>query len=269
MKADDLKNKPPNILLYGPAGTGKTALVSQASNGYMMDFDDGMLTARNMEDEFSNLRKNIEFDTFLDTNPEKPKAWLEAKKKVQSIVELVQAGKWEYDAFVVDSLTGMAKCASLHVMNGAGDPFKQPQIQHWGMMVREIESMLTRLRAMKVLKLTTAHELAIEHGGADCFTPKSITKPHSIDTLMWLFDEVWHTELRRAAQGKINFIVTGKPSSSYRCRTRSSLSVDVVHNEIGLAGLLEKIGFKYNTKEKKDGSKHQRRKIRFTFHQHR
>jgi len=248
MKAVDLKNKPPNILLYGPAGTGKTGLVSQMKDAYIMDFDDGMLTARNMEDDFSSLRQNAEFDTFLDENPAKPRAWLDAKKKVQSIVEEVQKGTWKYKAFGIDSLTGVAKCAQLYVMYAAGDSFMQPQIQHWGMMVREMEGMLTRLRAMKVLKISTAHEMAIETGGVSCFTPRSITKPHSIDTLMWLFDEVWHTELRRAGQGKINFMVSGKPSPSYRCRTRSVLNCDIIHNKIGLAGLLEKIGFKYEPK---------------------
>lgn len=250
MKVADIKDKPPDILIYGPAGVGKTAIVSQMAGGYIMDFDDGMLTARNLDDKFKPLRHLVEFDTFVDENPANPSAWMNARKKINSVVKAVHEGKWEYDAFGIDSLTGMAKCIQLYVMHNAGDSFKQPQIQHWGMMVREMERVLTELRALKVLRVSTAHETAIETGGISCFTPRSITKPHSIDTLMWLFDEVWHAELRRAGQGKINFVVTGKPSSVYRCRTRSVLRDDVVHNEIGLVGLLEKIGYKYE-KEKK------------------
>ena len=256
MKPKDIKNKPPNILLYGPAGSGKTALVAQASGGYLLDFDDGMQTAKSMDDKFRSIRHEIEFDTYVDENPAKPHAWLDARKKIQSVVKLVQDGKWPFDAFIIDSLTGMARSIQLHVMGCAGDAYKKPEIQHWGSMVQEMETALTMIRAIKVLRMTTAHELLVERTAekslvpvVDYITPLSVTRKHSIGKLMWLFDEVWYTSLKRAAQGKVHFVVDAKPATSHRCRTRSGLTQDVIMNEIGLVGLLKTIGFDYKAKK--------------------
>ena len=139
----------------------------------------------------------------------------------------------------------MAKVIMLHVMGCAGSSYKKPEIQHWGSMVHEMEVALTMLRAIKTLRLTTAHELSLEKGGGDCFTPMSITKGHSTQKLMWLFDEVWYTDIRKGARGVTNFVVGGKPSGSHRTRTRSGLIEDVNHDEIGLKGVLEKIRYSY------------------------
>ena len=245
MKAKDIINKPPHVLIYGPIGTQKTSLVSQASNGYMLDFDDGMITARDLKDKFTSLRQNIEFDIFVDEDPSKPKAWLAARKKIQDIITLSQTGKWKYDAIIIDSLTGMAKVIMLHVMSCAGNSYKKPEIQHWGSMVQEMEVALTMLRAIKTLRLTTAHELSLEVAGADCFTPMSITKGHSTQKLMWLFDEVWYANIRKGARGVTSFLVGGKPSGSHRTRTRSGLIEDVNQDELGLKGILSKINYKY------------------------
>jgi archaellum biogenesis ATPase FlaH len=254
MKPKDIKNKPPNILLYGPAGSGKTALVAQATNGYLFDFDDGMLTAKTVNDKFRPLRWEIDFDSYVDENPAKPHMWIEARKKLKSIVEQANAGKWKHDALIIDSLTGMARCIQLHVMSCAGDSYKKPEIQHWGSMVQEMETALTMIRAVRVLRLTTAHELLVEKQATkslvpvvDYITPLSVTRKHSIGKLMWLFDEVWYTSLTRGAQGKMNFTVDSKPATSHRCRTRCGLVQTVVHNEMGLVGLLEKAGYKYGT----------------------
>ena len=68
MKAKDLKdlNEPPKILLHGDSSNGKTALISQLSNAYLMDLDGGMLTALSLKDNFTKYRHEIEFDIFKD-----------------------------------------------------------------------------------------------------------------------------------------------------------------------------------------------------------
>lgn len=259
MKATDLKNEYPNILIYGSAGTGKTALVSQASRGYMLDFDGGMMTAKTLVDSFSGARKSMEFDTFVDENPEKPRAWMAARKKLQSIVKECQAGTWKYDALVIDSLTGLIKAATLHVMSCVGDIFMKPRIQDYGSIVQEAEIALTMMRAVKTLRLTTAHELVVEKieekkitPTVDYITPMSATRRHSIGKLMWLFDEVWYATIQRGAANKIDFVIDAKPATSHKCRTRSNLPGNVVHNEIGLVGLLEKVGYKYEMNKGED-----------------
>ena len=214
MKAIDLKDKPPHILIYGQVGTFKTGFVSQASNGYLFDFDDGMQIALRYEDEFSELRRQIEFDTYVDTNPSKPDAWLRARKKLESIRQAIQNKTWEYDAIVIDSLTGMGKAIRLHVMSCIGDAFEHPKIQHLGAMITEMERFLTLMRACNILRLVTAHQLSIERVKdgeitpfLDHTTPLSITRPHSDNRLPWLYDEIWYSKTVLGAMGKFKFML--------------------------------------------------------------
>jgi len=252
MKAKDLKGRAPNILIYGPVGTQKTALVSQAKNGYLFDFDNGMMIALMLDDKFKELRHSIEFDTYCDENPMHPKAWIDARKKMADIVRQVQSKTWKYDSIIIDSLTGMAKAIQLHVLNCTGDSFKHPKIQDWGAMVTELERALTLMRACNVLRIVTAHQMPIEtvkenaiFPTLDHITPLSITRPHSESKLSWLFDEVWYSSVKAGARGVTNFIVDGRTNNTTRSKTRGGLLEAVVHNDIGLAGVLEKIGYKY------------------------
>jgi len=254
--ADLLKNNyPPNILIHGPAGSCKTALVSQASNGYMLDFDDGMRTAALWKDKFFNARQGIEFDIFVDKNVQKPVAFMNAKRKLLQIAAQCAAGTWTYDACIVDSFTGMCKACQLYIMslpsknNPQGDSMAQPEQNHWGPMVNEIESMLLILRSINVMTIITAHSFSLEVDGIEKFFPSSITKPHGQKKLTWLFDEVWSTKVKRGAQSKTNFIISGKSTPSIEARTRSGLIDDVDFLELGLVGLLKKISYDYGKKK--------------------
>ena len=255
MKVRDIAGIPPNILIYGPVGTQKTALTSQAKGGYLFDFDGGMEIALTLNDKFRELRYGIEFDTYVDANPMKPEEWLKAKKKLISIVGQIQNGSWQYDALVIDSLTGMVRAIQLQVMSNSGDPLRKPEIQHWGSMIAELESALTLLRACKVLRLVTAHELPIERVAVksiipyvDHTTPLSVTRPHSDSKLAWLFGEVWYSKVRLGAQGKTEFTVDGGTSTINRSKSRGGLIKPVAHNEIGLKGVLKLIGYDYGEK---------------------
>jgi len=245
MKATDLlkENKPTNILFYGRPGTSKTALVSQAAGGWLADFDDGMLTAATMNDKFSPLRNAIEFDRFIDAKPAAPEAYMRFKSELMKIVNQVAAGNWKYDCIIIDSLTGLCKAVRLYVMSLSGGAFKIPQIQHWGQMVNEVETVLTMCRALNVLVLLTAHEMAEESG--DRISIHSMTKNHGVNGIPWLFNEVLYTRVKPAGAGKFNYIVSNMPSDKYVTRTRSSIVGDVVHNDVGLYGVLKKVGYDY------------------------
>ncbi len=258
MKPKDLldQNYPPNILIHGPAGSYKTALVSQASNAYMFDFDDGMRTAATFKDVWFDARQNIEYDIYKDKNVKIPTAFITAKKKLLNISAACAAGTWKHDAVIVDSLTGMCKSCMLYVMsipgtgNPEGDSLTQPKQNHWGPMVNEIESMLTILRSLNVMTIITAHSFSLEVDGVEKFFPSSITKPHGQKKLTWLFDEVWNTKILPGAQGKHTPVISGKSTACVEARTRSGLNENVKHQEIGLVALLSKIGYKYGEQKK-------------------
>lgn len=243
MKAKDLVSGPPSILLFGAAGTGKTALAAQSLNAYMMDFDNGMRTALTLKDKFTDLRQNIEFDLFVDSDPYKPTAMLNAKAKLMQIHSAIGKKTWPYQALIIDSLTGLCRAAQLQVMSGSGNSMGTPQIQHFGMIVNEVESVLTILRSLGVMVIVTAHEMLVETDNSVLIRIMSATRPHGMNKIPWLFDEVLHTVVRPKGADKIDYIVSGRPSMSLSTRTRSGINSDIVINDIGLAGLLEKMNF--------------------------
>jgi hypothetical protein len=253
MKAKDLlsQNRPPSVLLYGAAGTGKTALASQIGpTGFLFDFDGGMRTALTLQDSFTPLRQAVEFETFIDDKPATPSAYISAKTKLMQFSQQSAAGKLPYKSIAVDSLTGLCRSAQLHIMGCSGNSMAVPQIQHYGMIVNEVESILTILRSMKVLLVVTAHEMLVETDTGNLIRILSATKPHGMNKLPWLFDEVLYAKARPKGQGKIEYIVSGRPSSSIATRTRSGITDDIVHNECGLAGLLKLMMYSVNDGEK-------------------
>lgn len=244
MKAKDLlaQNRPPSILVYGPPGTGKTALVSQiGSHGYLFDFDRGMRTALTLNDKFTERRQSVEFDEYVDDVITNPTAYITAKNALMEMHNKYLQGKLPYKAIVIDSLTGLCRSIQLYVMSCVGNPFGQPQIQHWGQIVNEVESVLTILRSFKILIIVTAHEMYIETETGNMIRPLSATQKHSANKITWLFDEVLYSKIKRKPQNKVDYIVTAEPSSFSVVRTRSGLSEAVVINDIGLAGLLSKM----------------------------
>lgn len=254
MKVKDIdlaQKKHLSILIYGPAGSGKTDLVAQASGGYLFDFDDGMRSARILQDKFTPLRAEIEFDTYMDVDPVNPTAWMRANKKIIQLSDASAKGTLIYNAVIIDSLTGMARAIHLQTMLEAGGALKKAQIQHWGSMVDSMEIALTRLRGLNTLVIVTAHELNMEIDGDNKIRPMSVTKRHSLEKLAWLFDEVLYSSARPAGMNKVNYIVSGRPTSSIMARTRSGFNEAVVHNDIGLVGILAKIGYTYRSS--KDG----------------
>jgi len=252
MKASDLLklDRPPQILISGRAGSGKTALVSQIAGGYLFDFDQGMMSAAKLKDKFFGLRNLVVFDEYKDANPENPIMWEKAKKKIVKFNMLALKDKLKWDAIAIDSLTGMAQAIYYYVLHIVHR--KKPEIQDWGFMVREMIDALTLLRGTKRLLLVTAHQAPIEIDGADILFPASITKNHSVKGICWLFDEVWTAECQNKPQDKIDYAVSGRATNSVTARTRSGFHRRLVHNEIGLKGVLEEIGYHYQPKLKKE-----------------
>jgi len=246
MKPTDLLEQRnwPSILMYGPAGCGKTLLLSQAKNCYVFDFDDGMLSAAKHKDKFTPLRHQCEFDIYKDDNPLSPKKWLEFEQKINQLAEQSSKGKLEYDCIAIDSFSGLCQSVRYHVMNLSGGPFEKPQIQHWGTMVNIVEKVLTILRSLKCLLIVSAHEMAIEVSGTNLIRPMSVTEKHGMNKMMWLFSEVWHMKVRPAGPNKHKYIISAHSTDAIAARTRSNITADIDFTDIGLEGLLAAIEYK-------------------------
>jgi len=249
--SDILKtNRPPVIIVFGAYGSGKTALVSQASNAYMFDFDNGMLTAAKLKDKFFDQRQTIEFDVFRDPKPREPIKFHEARVKLVQIGTQVRAKTWPYDAIIVDSITGLAEAIKLKVMKDEkGDSLANPSQNNWGAMVNYMRVFLIELRALGILTILTAHIQTLEGDNGETLGifPSSITKNHATKDLPWAVDELWYASVVPAGSGNFDFVVTGSPMNKITTCSRSSLG-QTVHNDIGLRGLLEKVGYTYGKK---------------------
>jgi len=233
-------------MLYGPAGTGKTALVAQAAKSYLFDFDGGMRTALTLKDRFTPLRQAIDFDTYIDSDPMKPSSFVVAKRKLIEIAGLVNAGKWDHDGVILDSLTGLCRSVQLQVvsMGANGNALGVPQIQHYGMMVNEVESILTILRSMKCLVIVTAHEMLVETDDDTLIRIMSATRSHGMNKIPWLFDEVWHSYTKALGQGKYSYNVTGQGGRTVMTRTRCGIG-ELNVGELGLYETLKKLEYEY------------------------
>jgi hypothetical protein len=211
----------------------------------MFDFDNGLETAVSLVDKYKALRYELTYDTYDDKDPFVPRAWLDAEKKLEQFQKQSARNALPFDTLIIDSLTGLAKCIQHHTMYVAmNDPFAKPQIQHYGTMVSAMEKVLTILRSTKCLLLVTAHEVNVEVDKSNKVRPLSITKAHGVDKLAWLFDEVLHMGLEAAGMGKYRYMASALSTSSILARTRSSLTEKVNVGEVGLAGLLAKIGYR-------------------------
>jgi archaellum biogenesis ATPase FlaH len=251
MKIKDADISAPRLLLlYGAGGTGKTALVSQLKDGYLMDFDRGLLTCKLLKDKFTAQRQEIEFDTFFDKKTEDSDAWMKAKAKLIDIQNQVFQGKWKHSGLIIDSLTGMCRAITRHVMATAGQsPNDVPKIQHYGAIVNELDLALTITRSLDCLVILTAHENLIETDDGNYIRIMSATRSHGINKIPWLFDEVLYTKKVPRGGGIVEYVVTGKSTSTIATKTRSGIDYDIVVGDKGLDSILEKMQFK--TKELK------------------
>ena len=261
MKPADLlkQNAAPVILIYGSIGSSKTALISQLSGGYIYDFDKGMRTAATLKDKFFSDRQSVTFDTYWDENPLKPTMYYKAFKHLQDVVAKSAQGKCQYDAFGVDSLTGLCQAAQLYIQshgdksNPKGDPLAKMEIQNWGSLVNEVNRFLLLLQSLRVPVIVTAHVDMIEKKKDNKITgetivtdmfPSSATQRHGHRKIGAFFDEIWYAQAKPAGGNAVNYQVTGKPTGIIRARTRSSFET-VVHNDIGMKGLLKMVGYDY------------------------
>lgn len=159
MKVSELKSKPPKILIYGPPGTGKTALVQTlGARGHLIDLDDNLEVGLGLKDNLREERMKIDVAQFLNDNPKKPTAFSECKKHVLSIVNKCSKGDFPFQAVAIDSLSSLASASQDETMYAAGRVGQNPEIQHWGTLLNEIERVITYLRSLPLPVFYIAHE---------------------------------------------------------------------------------------------------------------
>jgi len=254
MKIKDLKenSKPPHILLYGPAGGGKTALAMQAKNAYMMDFDGGIRTAQTLLDKFYNQRQEI--DGEFDPNPfidgaEAPHAFMKARQKLIEIINAIRKDKWSFKCLISDSLTKLSKSCERQVGHTSGHT--KLTLPDWGLVVGELQEYLRLLTTLPILTITIAH--------VDLYEQDKIMKSRPFcsgrklpNYLPAIFDELLYCDAKRVGVDSYSYFVSGRKTSCIEARTRSSMKKDYIHahdpskpEDEGLMGLLKQMDYNY------------------------
>lgn len=155
----------PSILVIGDAGTQKTRFLAGCPRPYIMDFDYGLQSAREFD---------FDFDTFKDApwtpsgvgtvDPERGiypwgTAWNKIISRIDDeIYKEIHAKTWPYLTLGLDSLTTLANQSLNSVLKNAGKTGKaNPEVQHWGQQLRNLEVLIEEIATWPVILVMTAH----------------------------------------------------------------------------------------------------------------
>ena len=244
MKVKDSAGKmnPPKILIYGDAGSGKTAFATTLGGRLeIIDIDQGIRTALMLKDKWTDERGEVELKTAYENDPSKAIAFDLVESYVNTAVGECMVRKFPFRALCVDSWTTLAEMAVRKVLAQNNMLGKNPQIQHWGMAFTLLEGLLLKLRSLPIVVVLTAHIQRLEEDGVSkvvIATPGQ-KLPAKVPAY---FDEIWRLKTRNAAGGKKEFIIQTISSESVMARSRGCL-VDGTSVDLGLVEVLRRIGY--------------------------
>jgi hypothetical protein len=223
MKVGELQSLPPKILIYSRAGLGKTGLaLTLGGRALYHDLDDNLEVAFGLDDQFREDRMSVEVKQFLDRDPKKASAFNKFKAAVKSVCADCNAGKFAYDAYVVDSLTSVAHAAQNQIMSNSSKIESNPEIQHWGLIITEIERIVTWIRALPIPVFILAHEMTFV---SDDVAEVHISMPGQKlpGKITRMFNEIWYIRARAVGGGVTELYVQTVPTKTITCRSGRGL----------------------------------------------
>lgn len=238
----DIESKVPKILIYSPAGTGKTALaLSAGADTEILDMDDGVLTGQTLDDKWKEERLKVEVKQFLESDPLKAVAFKKFKNRMIKIAKECTEGKYPHKLLTVDSLTSFADGAVRYIMYNSSMLGQAPQIQHWGTAFIEIENILTLIRSLPIPVILLAHEQIKTIDKKDV-TDLAVSGRNLPSKIRRFFDEVWWINVRNAAGGKVERKIQTKSTESIGCRSRWNME-DGINVNVGMRELLKRMDY--------------------------
>lgn len=254
MKVSELKALPPKILIYGPAGLGKTALVaSMGERGQIHDLD-GNIEVAGMRDNLYDERQSVDVEQFLETNIDKALAYDKFKKALSKITQACRVGKdYPFQGYALDSLTSLSLAIQRAVMDGSGGPNKNPEIQHWGQIITKLKNTLLEIKALPVWGFVIAHEEQVftdatvigdvketttaSEGGKTVSKVQIAVPGRKLPAeVTRMFSEIWYVRIRPVGGGKSDLYIQTVPTQEVTCRSSRGLTNNFRFGTIGKDG---------------------------------
>lgn len=269
MKVAELKALPPKLLIYSPAGRGKTALaLTLGARAQYLDMDGNIDVAFGLDDNLRVERLKVDVKQFLDLDPQKATAFTQVDRYLLEVVNKCRKGTFEFDALVIDSLTALAAASQNQVMRAAGKPGENPLIQHWGLLLNEIERVIVKIRALPIPVIILAHETTFV---SDDISQVQIAIPGQKlpGKLVRLFSEIWYMRIKSIGGGKSEIYIQTLPTASITCRSGRGLknktkvgTIQESHSDdsVCLWDILKEIG--YIVKDSKNDVKKDRSSVK-------
>ena len=260
MKLSELpSDKPAKVLIYGPAGRGKTALLlTLGERLQVIDMDDNLEVGLGLNDNLREERLKVDVKQFLDTDyPNKIVAFDRVKEYLRGVMIACHKGPYKFDILGLDSLTSLATASQNQIMKNIGKLGQNPQIQNWGLILNEIENVITIIRALPIPVIILAHETSFV---ADDINQVQIAIPGQKlpGKLTRMFSEIWYIRIKAIGGGKQEIYMQTLPTEAVTCRSARGLKtgckVATLHKDkpttdsVSLWELLEKIKLKKESK---------------------
>ena len=258
-KLKDMKLRPPRIIIFGPPGTGKTALLLTAGvRLQILDLDGGLRTGLTLQDKFYAERQEVEVKDCFETNPFAPTAFDRTLSFVKSFAKDCRAGKPPAQILGIDSWTSVCMAAQDAVAaqnNRVGEKLRKID---WLNIIAMLTGLSTLIRTCPAVVIMTAHQMYTYE--AENIATKADESPENAKATMMsvgtklpsiiigAFDELWHVKIVEAPGGKVKFVIEAQPTDKLAVRTRMQLPKGCDTSE-GIVSLLMKIGHNVDTGE--------------------
>jgi hypothetical protein len=243
MKLADIPVGPPKILMYGPAGSGKTAFAMTLGDGLRLyDLDYGVEVGRTLKDKFLDARMAVDIVRYDEQQLLSPTGWLRFRTDIFGL----QNNKNIPKAICIDSLTSGITMAMRFVLsnNGRLDYGKgvlPPTIEqsHWGMAFTELTNVLLVLRGLPIPVVVLAHDQRDTQTSA---LELALPGKNLPSTVPQFFDELWYARVFPSATGSQYMIWTA--NEGFPAKTRRQVPSKTLMSN-GLPSVLNSIGYQW------------------------